>query len=97
MSVSSIKQIAKDLMILQNSGILKSPSLRSSFTASYFSLNPNASAILSESMYSSMNQHLKAVTPDQIHQLARDLFSAPATLALVGPFRSTAKFEKVIA
>ncbi len=40
---------------------------------------------------------VKAVTPEQIHQLARDLFSAPATLALVGPYRSTTKFEKVIA
>jgi hypothetical protein len=56
MSVSSVKQIAKDLMILQTSGILKSPSLRSSFTSSFFSLNPNASSsILNESVYS----HLK--------------------------------------
>ena len=40
---------------------------------------------------------VRSVTPEQVHQLARDLFSAPATLALVGPFRSTTKFEKVIA
>jgi predicted Zn-dependent peptidase len=40
---------------------------------------------------------VKAVTPEQVQELARELFSAPATLALVGPFRSTAKFEKVIA
>ena len=40
---------------------------------------------------------VRSVTPDQIYQLARDLFSAPATLALVGPFRSKTKFEKVIA
>jgi len=40
---------------------------------------------------------VRSVTPDQIHQLARDLLSAPATLALVGPFRSKTKFEKVIA
>jgi predicted Zn-dependent peptidase len=39
---------------------------------------------------------VRSVTPEQVHQLARDLFSAPATLALVGPFRSKAKFEKVI-
>jgi len=39
---------------------------------------------------------VRSVTPEQVHQLARDLFSAPATLALVGPFRSRAKFEKVI-
>jgi hypothetical protein len=59
MSVSSVKQIAKDLMILQTSGILKSPSLRSSFTSSFFSLNPNASSsILNESVYS----HLKTTT-----------------------------------
>ena len=39
---------------------------------------------------------VRSVTPEQVHQLARNLFSAPATLALVGPFRSKAKFEKVI-
>jgi predicted Zn-dependent peptidase len=39
---------------------------------------------------------VRSVTPEQVHQLARDLFSDPATLALVGPFRSKAKFEKVI-
>ena len=39
---------------------------------------------------------VRSVTPEQVHQLARDLFTAPATLALVGPFRSKAKFEKVI-
>ena len=39
---------------------------------------------------------VRSVTPEQVHQLARDLFSAPATLALVGPYRSKAKFEKVI-
>jgi predicted Zn-dependent peptidase len=39
---------------------------------------------------------VRSVTPEQVHQLARDLFSAPATLALVGPFRSKTKFEKVI-
>ena len=39
---------------------------------------------------------VRSVTPEQVHQLARDLFSAPATLALVGPFRSKVKFEKVI-
>jgi predicted Zn-dependent peptidase len=39
---------------------------------------------------------VRSVTPEQVYQLARDLFSAPATLALVGPFRSKAKFEKVI-
>ena len=39
---------------------------------------------------------VRSVTPEQVHQLARDLFTAPATLALVGPFRSSAKFEKVI-
>ena len=41
-------------------------------------------------------KNVRSVTPEQVHQLARDLFSAPATLALVGPFRSKAKFEKVI-
>jgi predicted Zn-dependent peptidase len=39
---------------------------------------------------------VRSVTPEQVHQLARDLFTAPATLALVGPFRSTTKFEKAI-
>ena len=39
---------------------------------------------------------VRSVTPEQVHQLARYLFSAPATLALVGPFRSKTKFEKVI-
>ena len=39
---------------------------------------------------------VRAVTAAEVHQLARDLFSAPATLSLVGPFRSTTKFEKVI-
>ena len=39
---------------------------------------------------------VKAVTPEQVRQLANELFSAPATLALVGPYRSKSKFEKVI-
>ena len=39
---------------------------------------------------------ISAVTPEQVHQIARDLFSQPSTLAVVGPFRSASKFEKVI-
>ena len=39
---------------------------------------------------------VKAVTPEQVRQLANELFSAPATLALVGPYKSKSKFEKVI-
>ena len=41
-------------------------------------------------------KQVKAVTSDQILELARDLFNNPATLAVVGPFRSNTKFEKVI-
>ena len=41
-------------------------------------------------------REVNAVTPEQVHQLARDLFSQAATLALVGPFRSTTKFENVL-
>ena len=43
-----------------------------------------------------LNQ-VKAVTPDQIRALAADLLPKPSTLAIVGPFKSTTKFEKVIA
>jgi predicted Zn-dependent peptidase len=39
---------------------------------------------------------VRSVTPEEVHQLARDLFTQPATLGVVGPFRSTSKFEKVI-
>ena len=39
---------------------------------------------------------VRSVTAEEVHQLARDLFSQPATLGVVGPFRSTTKFEKVI-
>jgi predicted Zn-dependent peptidase len=39
---------------------------------------------------------ISAVTPEQVHQIARDLFDQPSTLAVVGPFRSASKFEKVI-
>jgi len=39
---------------------------------------------------------ISAVTPEQVHQIARDLFNQPSTLAVVGPFRSASKFEKVI-
>ena len=42
-------------------------------------------------------KQVKAVTSEQILELARDLFNNPATLAVVGPFRSKTKFEKVIA
>ena len=42
-----------------------------------------------------LNEHPFSL-PEQVHQLARDLFSQAATLALVGPFRSTTKFEKVL-
>ena len=41
-------------------------------------------------------REVNSVTPEQVHQLARDLFTQPATLGVVGPFRSTSKFEKVI-
>jgi predicted Zn-dependent peptidase len=30
------------------------------------------------------------VTPDQVNELARDLLSAPASLAVVGPFDESA-------
>ena len=39
---------------------------------------------------------VRSVTAEEVHQLARDLFTQPATLGVVGPFRSTTKFEKVI-
>ena len=39
-----------------------------------------------------LNQ-VKAVTPDQIRALAADLLPKPSTLAIVGPFKSTTKFE----
>jgi len=40
---------------------------------------------------------VNAVTPEEVHELARDLFNQAATLAVVGPFRSTSRFEKAMA
>jgi len=37
------------------------------------------------------------VTPDEIKAIASKILPRPSTLALVGPFKSAAKFEKVIA
>ncbi len=37
------------------------------------------------------------VTPDEIKVLANTILPRPSTLALVGPFKSASKFEKVIA
>lgn len=41
-------------------------------------------------------REVNAVTPEQVQELARTLFTQAATLAIVGPFRSTTKFEKAI-
>lgn len=43
MSVSSVRQIARDLLTLQSKGILGSLSMRSSFTSSHFTFDPNNS------------------------------------------------------
>ena len=37
------------------------------------------------------------VTPDEIKTIASTILPRPSTLALVGPFKSATKFEKVIA
>jgi predicted Zn-dependent peptidase len=37
------------------------------------------------------------VTPEEIRAIASDLLPKPSTLAIVGPFKSATKFEKVIA
>jgi len=37
------------------------------------------------------------VTPDEIKAIASTILPRPSTLALVGPFKSATKFEKVIA
>jgi predicted Zn-dependent peptidase len=37
------------------------------------------------------------VTPDEIQAIASAILPRPSTLALVGPFKSASKFEKVIA
>ena len=41
--------------------------------------------------------HVARVTPDEIKAIASKLLPKPSTLALVGPFKSASKFEKVIA
>ncbi len=40
---------------------------------------------------------ISRVTPDEIKQIASELLPKPSTLAIVGPFKSATKFEKVIA
>ena len=42
-------------------------------------------------------RQIAAVTPEEVHQIASDLLPKPSTLAIVGPFKSSTKFEKVIA
>jgi predicted Zn-dependent peptidase len=42
-------------------------------------------------------RQIAAVTPEELRQIASDLLPKPSTLAIVGPFKSTTKFEKVIA
>ena len=40
---------------------------------------------------------ISEVTPDEIKAIASTILPRPSTLALVGPFKSATKFEKVIA
>jgi predicted Zn-dependent peptidase len=42
-------------------------------------------------------QRISDVTPEQIRAVASALLPKPSTLAIVGPFKSVSKFEKVIA
>jgi predicted Zn-dependent peptidase len=42
-------------------------------------------------------QRISAVTPEEIRAVASALLPKPSTLAIVGPFKSVSKFEKVIA
>ena len=42
-------------------------------------------------------QKISDVTPDEIKAIAHTILPRPSTLALVGPFKSATKFEKVIA
>ena len=41
-------------------------------------------------------RHVSAVTHDEIREIAGELLTVSPTLAVVGPFKSSAKFEKVI-
>ena len=41
-------------------------------------------------------QEISEVTPEQIKEIARQILPASPTLAVVGPFRSTSKFERLI-
>ncbi len=40
---------------------------------------------------------IAAVTPEEVRAIAHALLPKPSTIAIVGPFKSTTKFEKVIA
>ena len=42
-------------------------------------------------------KQIERVTPEEIRSIASDLLPKPSTLAIVGPFKSSSKFEKVIA
>jgi predicted Zn-dependent peptidase len=39
--------------------------------------------------------HVDAVTPEDVRSIARDLLTAPATLAVIGPFDETTTFNTV--
>jgi len=39
---------------------------------------------------------INRVTPDDIREIASAILPGRSTLALVGPFKSTSKFEKVV-
>jgi predicted Zn-dependent peptidase len=41
-------------------------------------------------------REISEVTPEQIKEIARQILPASPTLAVVGPFRSTSKFERLI-
>ena len=41
-------------------------------------------------------RHVSAVTHDEIREIAGELLTVSPTLAVVGPFKSSVKFEKVI-
>ena len=40
---------------------------------------------------------VKNVTPADVRAIANEILPKPSTLAIVGPFKSASKFEKVIA
>ena len=60
-------------------------------------MNPNFGTIIWNVMHEPLTEDLRSVIATDIKEIASEYLTKTPTLALVGPFKSESKFEKVLA